>query len=218
MTCDEYQIAFDQLAVGASSTVPAAEVDAHVTTCAACTAYVSLSRKVTARMTNTISASPPPLDIAAMRARVSTFRRRANLWLVIWPVSVFTSLLLLTQVVVPGNTWGTHAVPTAALATVFGWALFAFHTRRQLSRLTAIEVASGDGLVARFRAELDRRVRTERQGWWVLPIVLVGFHWRFVGWALPSGPLLVFELCYIALFPLGIVRYRRAKRERALLG
>jgi hypothetical protein len=52
----------------------------------------------------------------------------------------------------------------------------------------------------------------------VLPIVLAAFHLKFVGWAWPSGGLLAFEVCFLVVFPLSFLRYRRAKRERALLG
>jgi hypothetical protein len=43
MTCDDYQIAFDQQRAGASPRIEAAALDAHVATCADCAAYVSLS-------------------------------------------------------------------------------------------------------------------------------------------------------------------------------
>ena len=73
-------------------------------------------------------------------------------------------------------------------------------------------------LVGGLRAELDRRLRSETRGWWAYALPGILFHWQFVGWRLPSGPVLAFELLYLALIPLAIVRYRRAKRERALLG
>ena len=69
-----------------------------------------------------------------------------------------------------------------------------------------------------MRTELDRRLRLEVQNRWVLPIVLAAFHLKFVGWAWPSGGLLAFEVCFLVVFPLSFLRYRRAKRERALLG
>jgi hypothetical protein len=218
MTCDDYQIAFGQLGAGASSGAPAAEVDAHLAACAACAAYASLSRKVNGSMMNTLSLSPPPLDLDAMRAHVTKFRRQASRTLMIWPVA-FGAFFLVSLLLGPGRATVLGAVVGAAVGAGVSYAILALWTRRYIASLTALEAKSGNELVAGMRAELDRRVRTEREGWWVLPILLVLFHWRFVGWALPTQPYIVaFELCFLALFPLGIVRHRRAKRERALLG
>lgn len=218
MTCDDYQMAFDQLAAGATSPLSAGEVDAHVAACATCTAYASLSRKVHERMMNTISISPSPLALDVMRARIAHFRRQARRGVTIFPVAFGALTLIMQRFIVPSHPSWIAAVVTAVAGAAIAWAILAFLTRRRLASLTELHTTSDDGLVAGLRAELDRRIRNEVQGWWVLPIVLAAFHWRFVGWALPSGPLLVFELCYLALFPLGIVRYRRAKRELALLG
>jgi hypothetical protein len=222
MTCDDYQVAADQLAAGASATIAAAELDAHVATCAACTAYASMSRRMTDSMLNTIALSTPPLDLAAMRARIMRFRRQATRGLMIWPLA-FGAAMFICQLTFPaGARWaGAGSWKAAAFGSVIACALttvvMALYIRRHVAGLTALQARSGDDLVAGVRAELDRRIRNERQGWWFLPIVLALFHWRFVGWALPSGALLVYELCFVPLFPLGIVRYRRAKRERALL-
>lgn len=218
MTCDDYQIAFDQLAAGATSPLSAAEVDAHVAVCATCTAYASLSRKVHERMMNTISISPPPVSLDAMRARIAHFRRQATRGVTIFPVVFGVLMMIMERFILPSHPTWIASVVTAIVGAAVAWALLAFLTKRRIASLKALHTTSDDGLVAGFRAELDRRIRNEVQGWWVLPIVLAAFHWRFVGWALPSGPLLAFELCYLALFPLGIVRYRRVKRERALLG
>ena len=216
MTCDDYQIALDQRQAWVHSALSAAELDDHVAACAACTAYVSLSRKVAASMMNTISLAPPVLDVDAMRAHVTKFRRQARRALTLWPV-VFGAAMLLNRVVVDWPATWTQAVISAVISTAIAYALMAHRTRRHIAELRALEAKSGDEMLAGLRAELDRRVRNERQGWWVLPIVLVAFHWQFVGWTWPSGALLMFELCYLALIPLGLVRYRRAKRERALL-
>lgn len=220
MTCDDYQIAYDQHQAGMSVASSAVEVDAHVAACAACTAYVSLSRKVAASMLNTISSSPPVLDVDAMRARVANLRRQAGRAPLIASLVFAPALFLLMQALA-----GWHSqraifanVLTAALAGCLFYVVQTRFQRRHLVDLTALEIKSGDDFAVGLRAELDRRIRTERQGWWVLPIVLVAFHWRFFGSGLPSGPVLAFELCYLALIPLGLVRYRRAKRERALLG
>ncbi len=218
MTCDDYQIALDQLAAGASALVSAAEVDAHVASCAACAAYASLSRKVSQTMMNTLTISPPPLDLEAMRVRVRRFRRQVTRGLLLWPLLFGVGLMVLNRFVVgwPGS-WSREILSTA-LATAFAFALVAVQLRRHATRLTALEATGDAELLDGLRAELDRRIHNERQGWWVLPIVLVLFHWQFAGLAAPPVPILVYEVCLLALVPVGIVRYRRAKRERALLG
>jgi hypothetical protein len=220
MTCDDYQIAFDQQQAAVPSSISAAKFEAHVAACAACTAYVSLSRKVATSMLNTMALSPPVLDVDAMRTRVTNFRRQARRG----PLKaslLFAPLFFLLMESLAGWSSPRAAITNAMIAAFAGCLFYVFQIhfqRRQLANLTALEIKSGDDLAVGMRAELDRRVRNERQGWWVLPIVLVAFHWRFLGWELPSGLFLAFELCYLALIPLGVVRYRRAKRERALLG
>jgi len=217
MTCDDYQIGFDQQQAGVSSAMPAAELDAHVAACAACTAYVSLSRKVSASMMNAVALGPPPIDVDTMRARVTLFRRRAIRWRTIGPLVFGVGLIVNHVFVIPLAGSLVAAVMTAALATALACGFLAFRYRRYLADLKALEAKSGHELLAGLRAELDRRIRSERQGWWVLPIVLALYHWRFAGLNAPSPGMLVFELCYLALIPIGVVRYRRSVRERALL-
>ena len=216
MTCDDYQIAFDQLAAGASTSVSAAEVDAHVAACAACTAYASLSRKLSVSLMNTLSMSPPPLDLDAMRVRIDRLRRRTRRWMALGPAFFFAWGVFI-QVVVH-RVGADFAVISSLFGALLFYAVWAAWTRRYTAAIAALEAKSGDDLVVGLRAELDRRVRSERDGWWVLPIVLALYHWKFAGLAMPSLRILIVEIVLVSLVPLAIVRYRRAKRERALLG
>lgn len=220
MTCDDYQIAFDQRQAGVGSSIPVADVDAHVAGCAACTAYVSLSEQVSSAMMTTLSQSPPPLDADAILGRVIDFRRRMTRSVALFPLAVGVVMLGYFVAVRGVSLRGVLAsLMGAAVGTAVGYGVLTPMLRGRLAGLKALESRSGEALVAGLRAELDRRLRSERQAWWLLPLLLAVFHLNFVGWAAPSLPYLVFELCYLAIpLPFGIVRYRRLARERALLG
>jgi len=220
MTCDDYQIAFDQQHAGASSAIAAAELDAHVAACAGCTAYVSLSEQVSNSMMTTLSRSPAPLDADAILGRVADFRRRTSRSLVLFPV--FVGVVMLGYFVAVRGFSLRAVIASLVGVTIGALACYGFLTlvlRRRLVDLQALESRSGDALVAGFRAELDRRIRTERQAWWVLPLLLAILHLTFVGMTAPTLPYLVFEILYLAIpLPISIVRYRRLVRTRALLG
>jgi hypothetical protein len=219
MTCDDYQIAFDQQHAGVSSAIASAAFDAHVAACAGCTAYVSLSEKVSNAMMTTLSRSPAPLDAGAILDRVADYRRRMTRSLVAFSVVVGVVMLGYFVVVRGFSLRGLIAsLVGAVVGASVGYGVLMLMFRRRLADLKALETQSGEALVVGLRAELDRRIRTERQNWWVLPIILVGFHLMFVGLAAPSLPYLIFEICYLAIpLPISITRYRRLVRERALL-
>jgi hypothetical protein len=217
MTCDDFQIAFDQQQAGVSSAMSTAEVGAHVATCAACTAYVSVSEKLSHAMTTAISGSPAPLQLDAMLARVTDARRRLTRSLVAVPVVV--GLVLLPYFVFVLGISVAGSVIGLGVATLVVYGLFAVIHRRRVATLVALDRQSGDGLVHGLRVELDRQIRNDRQAWWVLPLLLVLFHLTNFGLAAPPVAVLVLEFCYLAVpLPLIAVRYRRLVRERALLG
>lgn len=220
MTCDDYQIAFDQQHAGVSSAISAAEFDAHVAECAACTAYVSLSEKVSSSMMTALSQSPAPVDVDAILGRVTDFRRHMARSLTLFPLAVGVVMLAYFVAIEGFSLRGLIAsLVGAAFGTGVGYGVLALILRRRLAGLRALEGRSGGELVAGWRAELDRRIRNERQAWWLLPLLLAIFHQRFVGFAAPPLPYLVFEICLLAIpLPISIVRYRRLVRERALLG
>ena len=218
MTCDDYQIAFDQLHAGALRR-RAQRTHAHVATCAACTAYVALSEKVSASMMTTLAQSPAPLDANAILGRVAELRRSMARSLAVFPLLI--GLVMLGYFIVERGFSLRGVIASLVGVAVGAAACYGFLTlmlRRRLAGLKALESRSGDALVAGLRSGLDRRIRTERQAWWVLPLVLVGLHLAQVGLAAPSLPFLVFEICYLAIpLPITIVRYRQLVRERALL-
>lgn len=220
MTCDDYQIAFDQRHAGVSSVIPAAELDAHVAACAACTAYVSLSEQVSNSMMTTLSRSPAPLDADTILARVTALRRQMARSLVLLPV--FVGVVMFGYFIAERG-FSLRAVIASLVGVAVGavacYAFLRLVLRRRVADLQALESQSGDALVAGFRVELDRRIRTERQAWWVLPLLLVVLHLTFVGMTAPTLPYLVFEILYLAIpLPISIVRYRRLVRARAVLG
>jgi hypothetical protein len=171
-------------------------------------------------MMTTLSKSPAPLDAAAILGRVTDFRRRMARSLALFPLVIGVMMLGYFVVAQGFSLRGLIAsVVGAAIGTGVGYGVLTLMLRRRLAGLKAVATRSGDGLVAGLRAELDRRIRNERQAWWLLPILLAVFHLTFVGFAAPSLAYLIFEICYLAIpLPISIVRYRRLVRERALLG
>jgi hypothetical protein len=212
MTCDDYQIAFEQQRAGASSAITRDELDAHVATCAACTAYVSVSEKVSSSMTTTLSQSPAPLAADAILVRVSAFRRGMTRYLIVFPLAI--GLATLVRFVIQGEFSLRASLLGTAVGTAVCYGYLRLVLQRRMADLKALERSSGDGLVAGFSAELDRRIRLERQAWWVLPPILVGYHLLETESVMPY----VFDVCFVAIvLPISIVRYRRLVRERALL-
>ena len=216
MTCDDNQIAFDQHAAGATASISVADVEAHVATCEACTAYVALSRKVTMAMLTSVADAP--FDRDAMRAKIDAIQTRAARW-------PFLGAVLSGGLLLANRLWGNWPGPLrqtvimVAVTTLGTFALWTYFTRRYVRSLASLRTKSGQELVVGMRAELDRRMRREREGWWVIPILLVAYHAQFVGLAWTRWDwTLAMELLLLATIPIGIVRYRNAKRERALLG
>jgi len=219
MTCDDYQIAFDQHQAGGHPAVSLAEVTAHVATCAACAAYVSISQKVSESMTTTLAQSPPALDLGAIAAQVSHLRRRMVRGVITFSLAMGAAVLAynlaahgvsLRSVIV--------RVVGAVVGTAACYGVLALWQRRRIARLAALERMSGEALLTGWRAELERQMRTERQAWWLMPLLVVLFQATNVGWAWPSPLYLVFEIACLAIaLPITIVRYRRLARERALL-
>jgi hypothetical protein len=219
MTCDDYQIAFDQQQAHVSSAISAAELHAHVATCAECAAYVSVSEQVSTSMMTTLARSPAPLDLDAILARVGHLRRDLTRSLV--------KVLLIVGVLMVSFFVGFHGFsPRGLLAGLVGagvggavaYGVLRLIFRRRLAELQALESTSGTALIAGLRAELDRRIRTERQAWWLLPMILAAYHVSAFGFAAPNLPFLLIDICYpTVVLPTSIARYRRLVRERALL-
>jgi len=168
MTCDDFQIAFDQRSAGAESAVPAAELDAHLASCETCGAYASLSRKLSTAMSTTIALAPAPLDLDSMRARIATLTARARRYARMRPLVlagvaiVSTALLWLDRQGAPNFSVATVLVNVANLAWVT--ALMYWVTGREMTtrlrELAALQFASDQTLVAGYRAQLDLRIRT----------------------------------------------------------
>lgn len=220
MTCDDFQIALDQRQAGVPSAIAAADVDAHVATCATCTAYVSLSEKVRMSMMSTLSRSPAPPDAAKILARITDLRRNIARSVALVPILVGI-VMLGSFISMRGFSLRALIVSLVSVGVggIVAYGFLALVMKRRMAELAALERTSGHTLVAGLRAELDRRIRNERQAWWFLPLLLVGFHLAFVGLAAPPLPYLVLDVCYLAIpLPISIVRYRRLVRERAVLG
>jgi hypothetical protein len=210
MTCDDFQIAFDQRHAGAPAAISSTDVDAHVATCAVCTAYAALS----AELAGSISTEPlPGVETIVARAAATTRKlRRERIALPLFVSGVLVALQLATLdrsvVAILGGAVGGYV----AGYFIFGWLM-----RRPLAALHALGGASHDDVLASWRTELDRRIRNERHTWWLLPALLVPLHVLA-----DSTPYRVLEIAYAAalvvVLPLSVRRYRQLVRERAELG
>jgi len=205
MTCDDYQIAFDQQH----------DVGAHVATCAECAAYVSLSGKLSRSMLTAFSAAPPLPTTDHILARIRDANRRLRRSMVLAMLAPAIAVLawrLAIDSVTPRTVLAALAGAIAGYAVA--WVVLAVMMRKHLANLTDVTDP-----IARWRRELDRRIRNERQAWWLLPVLLAVGHLSIIGWRAPSLGWLVVEILYLAIpLPLSAWRYRRAVRERAKLG
>jgi hypothetical protein len=226
MTCDDYQIAFDQQRAGVSSAIDAAAFDAHVATCADCTAYVSLSGKVNRTMTDAISNAPTMPDLGAILARVSDAKQKLLRVRTRVPIAVIPTVLLLSLAEKAENGVSVRHVFIALIAAAIGalgsYALggpiMKWTLGRRMAELQALEASTGEALVTGWRRELDRRIREWRKSWLLYPMLLAVFHLTSVGWRAPYGFYLAFEVISVVLWVWITVRgYRRDVRERAEL-
>lgn len=220
MTCDDFQIAFDQQQAGAPSAIAAAEVAAHVATCASCTAYVAVSEQVSTSMSSTLSRSAAPLEIDAIFMRVAEARRGLARSVVLLPVTIAAVMFFYFAAERGFTPRGIGASLVGAVGgAAVGYAMMRVMMHRRLAELRTLEGRYGDTLLTGWRDELDRRIRTERQNWWVLPLVLFVFHAVFFGPTLPALPIVALEILYLAIpIPISVRRYQRLVRERDLLG
>lgn len=214
MTCDDFQIAFEQHGADAVAAIPREEVDEHFAACATCTAYASASRKVAASMSTAIATAP--FDADSVRAQIKQTTEKSTLW-----VPLSTLFFGLTQVPLQLHSASgkvPQALVAAAIATALWYVGMRFITRRRGVQLSKLSMRTGDDLVVGWRAEMDRRVKQEAQGWYVFPILVVVIQAVFAGTSLPTPFVFAMELLMLAMLPLTFIRHRRAKRERALLG
>ena len=219
MTCDDVQIAFEQQTAGVVAALSTAELDAHVSTCAACTAYIALSKELSDSLTMPTGDLPDVGAIASRAAGDARKLRRATIAIPLFVTAVLVALRLATVDVTPRALIGTLVGAAAGYAA--GYIAFRWLLRRPIAELQGLDRAMPFDLIASWRRELDRRIRNERQAWWLGPTLLVAFHLIVAGIGVPPTPYLVFELACLAalavILPVTVRRYRRLRRERELL-
>ena len=211
MTCDDFQIAFEQLQAGAESAVSAAVVDAHINTCAACTAYVALSQKVSTAMSNTISLAPTPPTIEAMRGFVAKMRKdtmvRLAAPLVLYAIAAIVHLLHY------GTLPSKHQFVLMGLTSSLIYVIFF----KRIARLNALQNADDGEFVGAMRAELTRRIRVSALLLVVATHAIFIAHVATYGLAMPTPMMSVFIVAAIIVLPFNVIRLRRLIRERAQL-
>jgi len=216
MTCDDYQIAFEQQMAGASTAVTAAQVAEHVTGCASCAGYVTVSRKVSESVANTLTLSPALPDLEAMTAHIGRERRRTVRGLVLGPL-IFGAGLLLARLADSSATAGL-LVGTAISAVLFA-AFVAYRVRRRLAQLAALERVTGGELVTGLRRDLTHEIGQLRSTRYVFPICLLAlFLDDLLSLRVPDVFKLALAAAVLAMVPYLVRRHRRLVRERALLG
>jgi len=220
-SCDDYQIAFEQRHAGAPTIVAVGELEAHVATCDVCARYVSVSREVSQSMSATISTAPPLPSADELVARIAASTRQLRRARVALPVAI-SLVRVIWQLAGRDEPWTPRAIAGVLVGAIagcgVGFAVITWLLRRPLAELHALDTASPAGLLVGWRRELDRRVRIERQAWWLLPLLLVAFQLVAVGGRVPGGRELVFEALYAVamaiVIPISVHRYRRLVRER----
>jgi hypothetical protein len=214
MTCDDWQIAFEQRSAGAETSVSAAELDAHIASCAACTAYVALSRKVTMSLNHSIATAPPPLSLDEIRARLAKIHRRMRRAPIMSAVATAAAMMMMQLYEHPGDLGGlVAAVIGVAIGTGLVLAAMAPRRRRELAEAAAVQTASDGSLLRSYRDRLDREITGNRNVLILAPIVAV----LLVLWKYPQWPWMVLAAGAVVNIPVAVVAYRRRVRERALL-
>lgn len=216
MTCDNYQIAFEQQMAGVSAAVADAQLAAHIAGCATCAAYVRVSREVSESVASTLTLSPAPLGLEAMTAHIERERRRTMRGFVVGPL-IFAAGLTLARLADSSPTAGLF-VGTAISAALFA-AFVVYGGRRRLAQLAALERATGGELVAGLRRDLTREIRQLRPARYVLPICVVATYADLLLWPrMPDFFELAVAAGMLVLVPYLVLRHRRLVRERDLLG
>jgi len=208
MTCDDYQIGFEQRSAGTESAIPAAKLDAHLATCEVCLAYVAASRKVQDSMLGSLGTVPSAPDLEAMRTLVA--RRRRTLQ----QAPVIAAVLMALGVFAIGA-WqrgGRDLSPLIAQAAVFGVVMAIAATvfaRRRDGQLARAEHRGGTALLHGLRGELERRqVGYRRSLVLAIPVVVS------VATSPAAVPLGVFVVGAVVW---SVIDYRRIARELAAL-
>jgi hypothetical protein len=221
MTCDDYQIAFEQQLAGPPGPIAPAELEAHVAACASCAAYLTVSRKVSESMSTALSLSPAPLGLEAMRERIALEHRRARRGYWFAPL-IAVAVMVLTNLEDLASLRTAVAVTIGALVGgAVGAAVWHAVSRRRLANLAALERASGGQLVDGFRQEIERTIRDARFALWFVPaMTAVGLilDGNLLRGERPGLMWLVLIPLTLASLPISAVRLRRARRERATLG
>ena len=215
MSCDEIQIAFEQLEAGAPAALGRTEIDDHVTGCASCAAYVRVTRKVSESMANVLTMSPGLIDVGGMRERIRAERRRARRGLVFGPLAFGALLAALS---LSGGQSAVGAIVQVAVATALFAAFIWWMQRRHQGELAAVEARGGEELLAGLRGVLTREIDQLRSSFWVLPGLAVLFnHEALLAGALPDLRGLLVAAGLLAMTGYAALRRRRLIRERALL-
>jgi hypothetical protein len=215
MTCDDYQIAFEQLEAGASAPIGRAELDAHVAGCAECAPYVAVSRKASQTMSASTTLAPvPPFELIA--DFVSHERHQLSLrgagWASLFLVGMFTIDTL-------GGMPLDEAIAksfTTLVVTVIGVVLWRRHRLRTLGR---IERQGSAQLLELMKRELDQRIRAAKTVRWLSPLLLGMMYLLYA----EPGALELHHVAYaVAMLAIAWIwtpiAGRRARRERELLG
>lgn len=210
MTCDDYQIAFDQQRAGVTPAIAADELAGHIAGCSACTAYVSLSEQVATAMTTTLLSAPTPPTAEAILAEATKHRRRLVMWAVIIPVYL---ALIMGVVFVHHGVFEWRYLAPGLLPLLVGLAIggAVFYARMRnldaITRGTSAAAAGGWNKDLRWRARVTL-IGAVVSGCWALAIQMFKF-----GTTLPHGSAGISEASMALFCLLFLYSHRQVRRE-----
>jgi hypothetical protein len=203
--CEEFELQIEMRLHGALHATRAAALDAHLSHCAACRAFETLSQETEKNMTAQTMADVGAVDWQAMREQIRAklkgdSRRRFKMSLLVLAVEA-PAIWMMTagharEVLVKFASAWAILVAVLAFAT---WVRFRDMRRYEQNR---------SDLLFFYRWQLERGISALRLIWILLPIALLGL-------ALPSGPHSLLHwvgVGLLALFFLSLVTYIRLVR------
>lgn len=188
MTCDDFQIAFDQQRAGVTPAIAADDLATHISGCPACTAYVSLSEQVAASMTTALSIAPAAPTVESILARATKERRRLKLFALILPAYVL-ALLAVMVVVIHGGVHRGHSrlmyapIVALGLGVAIGGVLYAWRYRL----VRRVELSETSAVMSTWRKERVSRLRMVYGGLLLTGGCAIGIQVFKFGFALPHG-------------------------------
>lgn len=213
MTCDDFQIAFDQQRAGVTPAIAADELAAHISGCPACTAYVSLSEQVAAAMTTALLTAPTPPAADSILARVVSERRRVKFFAVITPLSMFALVLILH--LRSGFELRSLFAPLASISLGMATGIPLYLMR--LRRLRGIELAAPISRNDAWRADLTRKLRLNYVFAAVMTVFVTGLHLFSHGLTLPRGYAALSECSLLGFVLIFIYSAHVIRRQLAAL-